>query len=60
MKIICPEHEGFIRLNENYFNTMNIAISNVVIECPVCDEEVLIDGVFNFDPEGFGTPAGDN
>ena len=57
MKIICPEHDGIIRLNMNLFNEPNVVIKNLVVECPVCDDEVLIDGVFDFDAEGLGTPG---
>jgi len=55
MRIICPEHQGEIYVAENYLNTKNISLSNLVIECPVCDEEVLIDGVFDVDCEGVAT-----
>lgn len=55
MKIICPGHGGFIRLDENLFDA-TVEIKNLVVECPVCDDEVLIEGVFDFDAKGVGTP----
>ncbi|GEM_PF-1037668 len=53
MKIICPEHNGILRLPVNYFNESDVVL-NIVVECPVCDDEVLIDGVFDFDAKGMG------
>lgn len=56
MKIVCPEHNGVIRLPENYIDAHSVAL-NTVVECPICDDEVLIHGVFDFDKEGIGHPV---
>ena len=42
---------GLIYVDATFFNEKNIAIKKIV-ECPVCDDEVLIDGLFDFDSEG--------
>ena len=57
MKIICPEHGGVLRLPIIYFNKRNVHLNNLVVECPVCDDEVLIDGFFDFDAKGMGSKA---
>ena len=51
MKITCPEHMGLIYVDASFFSEKNIVIKKIV-ECPVCDDEVLIDGLFDFDSEG--------
>jgi hypothetical protein len=51
MKINCPEHSGLIYVNVSIFNEKNKLIKKVV-ECPVCDDEVLISGLFDIDSEG--------
>lgn len=56
MKIICPDHKGLIYVDENIVDQKSIAIKQVV-DCPVCDEEVLIEGVFDFDEEGLAEPV---
>ena len=58
MKITCPEHSGLIYADLNFFNRKNVALREV-LDCPVCDEEVLIDGVFDIDSEGLAIPAGE-
>lgn len=53
MKVICPEHEGTIEvIGAPIVNTKNLTISDLVIECPVCDEEVIINGVYDYDEAG--------
>ncbi|MGV3507890.1 MAG: hypothetical protein ACO1N7_01275 [Sphingobacteriaceae bacterium] len=56
MKIICPEHNGLIYVDASVYNEKNIVISKVV-DCPVCDDLVLIKGVFDIDQEGLAKPA---
>ncbi|MVN23196.1 hypothetical protein [Mucilaginibacter arboris] len=53
MRIICPEHGGIIRVaGKHLANIEKLRITNMVVECPVCEDEVIINGVFNFDHEG--------
>jgi len=53
MKLICPEHGGTIEVvGAHISNTKNLKIENLVTECPVCDEEVIINGVFDYDEDG--------
>ena len=59
MKVICPEHHGIVRLPDTYINKSNIVINNLVVDCPVCEDEVLIQGVFDFDETGFGRQLDD-
>lgn len=59
MKIICPEHRGLIHVGISIFGEKNIRIKKIV-ECPVCDEEVLINGRFNFDAEGLAMPVSEH
>lgn len=40
MRVICPEHQGIIYVPGD-FSIGNI--KNMVVECPVCNEQVLID-----------------
>lgn len=54
MKIICPEHNGLIYVDTVDADSENLTIKNLVIECPVCEDEVLIDGEFSFDAEVLG------
>jgi hypothetical protein len=43
MKILCPEHNGFINVPGNaVINALNSPLKMLVITCPVCEEEVLI------------------
>lgn len=56
MKIICPDHNGLISIDMSVFNEKNIHVMKVV-ECPVCDDEVIINGHFDFDSEGLAIPA---
>ncbi len=56
MKITCPEHNGLIYVDVSIFNEKNILIRKVV-ECPVCDDEVVINGIFDFDSEGLAVPV---
>jgi hypothetical protein len=53
MKIICPEHQGVIVVPGNpHINQKNVPINDMVVECPVCDEEVLVNGIFDYDEHG--------
>lgn len=53
MKIICPEHGGTVEVVGEYIaNKKDLVIENMVIECPVCEEEVMINGVFDYDEHG--------
>lgn len=53
MKVICPEHGGVIVVKGNPIsNTKNVRFNNLVIECPICEEEVIINGMFDYDIEG--------
>jgi hypothetical protein len=53
MNIICPQHGGVVNVSgSSLSNTHNVSIINLIVECPVCEEEVLINGVFNFDRDG--------
>ncbi|WP_207426061.1 hypothetical protein [Pedobacter sp. SYSU D00535] len=53
MNVICPEHGGVIHISGKALtNRPNVSIINLVVECPVCEDEVLVSGVFNFDKEG--------
>lgn len=56
MKIICPEHNGLIYVDASVYNEKNIVITKVV-DCPVCDDLVLIKGVFDIDQEGLAKPV---
>ena len=56
MKIPCPEHHGLIYVDQPVFNEKNRRI-NTVVECLVCDDEVIINGVYNFDAEGLAVPV---
>lgn len=56
MKVICPEHQGVIYTTGSpVLNNANFIINNLVVECPVCDVEVLIDGVYAYDSNGIPT-----
>lgn len=57
MTITCPEHQDVIYVPGNYSNAKNIALKNLVVECPICEDEVLINGVFDFDADGRATPV---
>lgn len=53
MKLICPEHGGTIEIVGEYIaNQKDLVIENMVVECPVCEEEVMINGVFDYDEHG--------
>jgi uncharacterized membrane protein len=53
MKVICPDHQGVVEVNgAPYTNVQNVVIEDLVVECPVCDEEVIINGNFNYDENG--------
>ena len=53
MKLICPEHGGTIEVvGAHISNQKNYLIENLVAECPVCDDEVIINGVFDYDEHG--------
>ena len=53
MKLICPEHGGTIEVvGAHISNETDYVIENLVAVCPVCDDEVLINGVFDYDEEG--------
>lgn len=53
MKVICPDHQGIVEVNGAPFtNVQNVVIEDLVVECPVCDEEVIINGNFNYDENG--------
>lgn len=53
MKLICPEHGGTIEIvGAHISNIKDLKIENFVTECPVCDEEVIINGVFDYDEDG--------
>ena len=54
MKIICPDHKGVIEVTgKPYVNIKNVLIEDLVIECPVCDDEVIINGRFDYDENGY-------
>lgn len=53
MKVICPEHGGTIDVAGTHIsNRKDLLIENLVMECPVCDDEVLINGIFDYDENG--------
>lgn len=53
MKIICPDHQGVVEVpGAPYINIKNVLIQDLVIECPVCDDEVIITGRFDYDENG--------
>ncbi len=53
MKVFCPEHQGIVEVSGDvYANERNILIENLVVECPICNEEVMINGVFDYDENG--------
>lgn len=53
MKIICPDHKGVVQVKGTpYVNIENVLLKDLVIECPVCDDEVIINGRFDFDENG--------
>lgn len=53
MKLICPEHGGTIEVVGTHIsNKKDFVIENLVAECPVCDDEVIINGVFDYDENG--------
>lgn len=47
MKVICPEHQGVIYVPGDFLP----GNKNMVIECPVCNEQVLINDTHTFDSE---------
>lgn len=55
MKITCPEHRGIIYVFGNESTLKDGVVKNMVIECPVCDEEVLVNG--ESDPEADELPG---
>jgi hypothetical protein len=53
MRVICPEHNGTVEVGGTHIsNVKSFAINDMVVECPVCDEEVMINGVFDYDEQG--------
>lgn len=53
MKLICPEHGGTIEVvGAHISNEKDFLIENLVAECPVCGDEVIINGVFDYDENG--------
>ncbi|HEY0670477.1 MAG TPA: hypothetical protein VGD22_20000 [Sphingobacteriaceae bacterium] len=51
MEITCPEHGGVIYVPGNAADTTEGPVKSLVITCPVCDEEVLINDVQNIEEE---------
>ena len=47
MEITCPEHGGIIYVPGN--DSISAAVKTLIIACPVCDEEVLINDVYHSD-----------
>jgi hypothetical protein len=56
MKVNCPEHMGLIYIDLQFRNERDVLIRKVV-ECPVCDDEVIIEGRFDIDSEGLAIPV---
>jgi hypothetical protein len=54
MEIICPGHGGSLYVAGNDFIREDGTIKTLVIECPVCDEEVLINGA-DLEMDGYFT-----
>ncbi|SKB83369.1 hypothetical protein [Daejeonella lutea] len=53
MKIICPDHKGVVEVTgAPYISVKNVLIEDLVIECPVCEDEVMITGRFDYDESG--------
>ncbi|MGV3685565.1 MAG: hypothetical protein ACO1NS_08065 [Daejeonella sp.] len=53
MKIMCPEHQGIVEVTGTpYTNVKNVLFEDLVVECPVCDDEVIINGKFDYDENG--------
>ncbi len=53
MKLICPEHGGTIEVvGAHISNEKDLLIENLVAECPICEEEVIINGIFDYDEHG--------
>ena len=43
MKILCPEHFGFINVHsQTVKDALNGPLKVLVVTCPVCEDEVLI------------------
>ncbi len=50
---MCPDHQGIVEVTGTpYMNVKNVLIEDLVVECPVCDEEVIINGRFDYDEDG--------
>ncbi len=46
MKILCPEHNGMIEVpSKDIADAFNSPSKSLVLICPVCEEEVLIQNI---------------
>ena len=53
MKVLCPDHQGVVVVpGAPYVDIKGVLIEDLVIECPVCDDEVIINGKFDYDKNG--------
>jgi hypothetical protein len=46
MKILCPEHRGFINISSKIVDkALNSPLKVLVTTCPICDEEVMMENI---------------